>query len=693
MMSTLQGDTMASGIPALAAETAVQGFPDGWTARTAINGTWTVDPGAWIDTVVVGSGLAEKMLAEPASVEVSVTNVSFNLSTGMVTATVNAKVDSALSGDFRFSLYMIEDSVTGTGAGYDQHNYYYHNASYPLSPYYNLGNAYYINNGGTVELDGSTIPGWEHMQVFRYSAGPVWGTDGVIPSKVPHPVPLSQITYSFPMPANVVNPNQVSLIGFVSKYSATSLAGNQILDAEQVKLTNTPIVSAPNNISITSAQSSYMYGTHAGGDTSAVLTVQNSGSASVAVGLSVSQSELPAGWSVNFSPSPVTVAGGASQPVTMTITAPEQSAFIEPTISINPTEAGFYIQASSTSFAALSDNTQYPILYDPSEYTGDETITSTSLPDSMKLHSAVIPMIAATLAAYPPENYPVSIYDNFLFLDNGGAYSNAGPLLDIENSLASGEKVFVSSDAAMSFAFDPNTSQFPPQLQTDAVQSFYQYLGLDFTTTEDRYNTSSGVAISYSIRGETGDSIGNGISVTNAGGDVDGENVYNAIYTIDSNSIPVFYSGTSSTKDVIGSRFQDPVTGGKIVYLGFDLAGITSQTEAGTIYSKSIDWLLAPEAPAAPSSVAPVATTATSITASPNPFHGVTEINYIASQDEQNVTFAVYDVLGRQVATLPAQNSGSSYIATFDGSDLANGTYVILAHSSKGTSQVRVVNQ
>jgi thiol-disulfide isomerase/thioredoxin len=689
MMDVPQGDTLMAGIPALSGETAVTSFPDGWLSRTAISGTWNTTAQSttpWIDTLN-GTGLVEQMLGQKAEATVSVDSISYDASNGTITARVNATFNQAMSGDLRFSLYVTEDSVTGTGAGYDQHNYYYHSTEF-VGPYYNLGNPYYISQNGVTELDGSTIPGWEHMQVFRYSPGPVWGTTGVIPASVTSGATYSQI-YTFQVPSNVQNINQVKLVGLLTNYSATTLATNTIIDADEEPL----IGVAPKYLltSVTVGVQS-QYGTaKSNGTTPETMLFTNNGPVPVTLQLGVKSSSLPTGWSGTLTPDTITVNAGATGTSVLNVTAPEQSAYVGVEVTATPIAEGYLTSTTSASEYMLSDNTQYPVLYDPSEYLGDETITSTSLPDSMKLHSAVIPMTAATIAAYPPENYPVSIYNNFLFLDNGGYYSNAGPLLDIENSLAAGEKVFLSSDAAMSFAFDPNATNFPSELQTDAVQSFYQYLGLDFTATEDRFNTSTGAAISYSIKGETGDSIGNGISVTNAGGLIDGQYAYNAIYTIDSNSIPVFYSGSSASKDVIGSRFQDPVTGGRIVYLGFDLDGITSATEAGTIYSRSIDWLLSTEASAAVNLPAVVAS---GITASPNPFHGVTQINYTASQDEQNVTLAAYDVLGRQVAVLPTRSSGDNgYVASFDGSKLAQGTYVIMAHSSKGTSQVQVVNQ
>ncbi|MCB9230513.1 MAG: Omp28-related outer membrane protein [Bacteroidia bacterium] len=71
-------------------------------------------------------------------------------------------VDYPLPGDLRISVFIIEDHVTGTGAGYDQVNYY--NAD-PTSPYYNLGDP---------------IVGYDHRHVIRDMATLTWGEAGVV---------------------------------------------------------------------------------------------------------------------------------------------------------------------------------------------------------------------------------------------------------------------------------------------------------------------------------------------------------------------------------------------------------------------------------------------------------------------------------------------------------------------------------
>jgi len=59
----------------------------------------------------------------------------------------------------------------------------------------------------------------------------------------------------------------------------------------------------------------------------------------------------------------------------------------------------------------------------------------------------------------------------------------------------------------------------------------------------------------------------------------------------------------------------------------------------------------------------------------PNPFNPSTKISY-QIPTKNLVTLKVYDILGREVATLVnAQQNAGQYVATFDGSRLASGVY------------------
>lgn len=75
----------------------------------------------------------------------------------------------------------------------------------------------------------------------------------------------------------------------------------------------------------------------------------------------------------------------------------------------------------------------------------------------------------------------------------------------------------------------------------------------------------------------------------------------------------------------------------------------------------------------------------------PNPFNPTTEIRYQISEVSQ-VTLKVYDILGREVATLVNEKeTAGSYSVTFDGSRLASGVYFYRLETGNYTATRKLV--
>ncbi|MFZ1080333.1 MAG: T9SS type A sorting domain-containing protein [Candidatus Kryptoniota bacterium] len=74
----------------------------------------------------------------------------------------------------------------------------------------------------------------------------------------------------------------------------------------------------------------------------------------------------------------------------------------------------------------------------------------------------------------------------------------------------------------------------------------------------------------------------------------------------------------------------------------------------------------------------------------PNPFNPTTKIDYTLKSNVK-VTLKVYDVLGREVATLVdgVQQSAGQHYATFNGNDLASGVYMYSLTTSDGFKMVK----
>jgi hypothetical protein len=133
-----------------------------------------------------------------------------------VSATISTEILSDLpTGDYRFSLYVVEDSVTGVGAGYDQTSYYNNMEG---NPFYGMGNP---------------IVGYVHKHVVRAIIPQAWGQAGIIPSN-----PLAGQNFSTTI--NYILPiefdeNKIKLVAFVNKKSADHLS-DKVLNVEEIPL-------------------------------------------------------------------------------------------------------------------------------------------------------------------------------------------------------------------------------------------------------------------------------------------------------------------------------------------------------------------------------------------------------------------------------------------------------------------------
>ncbi|MBT3801620.1 MAG: Omp28-related outer membrane protein [Bacteroidetes bacterium] len=105
-------------------------------------------------------------------------------------------LDYPLPGDMRLNVFLVEDSVSGIGSGWDQKNYYDGTAGHPM---YGRGNP---------------IIGYTHMHVIRAVLTGDWGDNSVIPQNV---LPNSSYnkTYTYQIPW-YMKPKDLFLIVFVS---------------------------------------------------------------------------------------------------------------------------------------------------------------------------------------------------------------------------------------------------------------------------------------------------------------------------------------------------------------------------------------------------------------------------------------------------------------------------------------------
>lgn len=135
---------------------------------------------------------------------------TYDINTKTVTIDLTTTFYDQASGNFRVNAYIVEDSVTGTGSGYDQANSYNNTSGHP---YQGAGNP---------------IVGYVHRNVVRDMLGGAWGSPGIIPSSVnKNDVFTKQYTYTVPAG---VNPNRLRIVVLVQEYN-TDITKRNILNS------------------------------------------------------------------------------------------------------------------------------------------------------------------------------------------------------------------------------------------------------------------------------------------------------------------------------------------------------------------------------------------------------------------------------------------------------------------------------
>lgn len=188
------------------------GYPSGVVDRTLFEGQSEVglSRGSW-------ETYANARLS--AITPVAVTgDISYDENATELTANIKATFYGNLTNtDIRLSAIVIEDSVTGSGSGYDQENYLSGRSGYESNPYYN---------------EPSTITGYNHMKVVRAYLGGVWGESGIVTSSVTDQQAFTK-TFTFDVDTTEIDINNVRVVFVAQDYNSDETKRN-ILNAAEV---------------------------------------------------------------------------------------------------------------------------------------------------------------------------------------------------------------------------------------------------------------------------------------------------------------------------------------------------------------------------------------------------------------------------------------------------------------------------
>lgn len=160
------------------------------------------------------SRMADEMLAStPLDLHLETT---YDEGARLLDVNVTANFVNYAAGDLRLTVYIVEDSVTGTGTAYNQVNYLNTVVGHP---YYGAGNP---------------IIGYVHRHVLRAVPTPTWGDASVIQPQMA-PGDTFETTYaSIPINASW-DADQIHVIAFVS-YHDPDPTRRQVLNATEVRM-------------------------------------------------------------------------------------------------------------------------------------------------------------------------------------------------------------------------------------------------------------------------------------------------------------------------------------------------------------------------------------------------------------------------------------------------------------------------
>jgi hypothetical protein len=176
------------------------GYPSGMVDRVPVNGNTSLNRGYWeyvasdqlTKTAVCGLAIKSEVNGASATVE------------------VHAGFNTTRSGEFRLTVYLIENSVTGTGYGYDQRNYY---NTVTESPFYNLGDP---------------IEGYEHNHTLRAILSESLG-DAIMVSEM---ASGEEQIETYTVDLSSYNKNNLSIVAFVTDIGS-SITEHEVLNVQK----------------------------------------------------------------------------------------------------------------------------------------------------------------------------------------------------------------------------------------------------------------------------------------------------------------------------------------------------------------------------------------------------------------------------------------------------------------------------
>lgn len=534
------------------------------------------------DGSIVGPIIQQMGVA--AKVDVKLENVVYNSGSRTITVDVKADFVTSVSGDLRLNLYVVEDSVKGSGTGYDQANYMNGEST---SPWYNKGNP---------------IKNFWHRHVLRATVGGTWGTPSVIPSSVQSGGSYTK-SYTYKLPSGY-NANRISLVGIVQMYDV-SVDKREILNAVEQGLFETKLPTIGVTGSVTSPYLSAAAGTPL--TKKVTFTNPNDKDVDVNIEIDMDNSDIPGGWQTTVEPATATIPANGSIEATVTINPDDALELAKVTVMATPNVTDAIAASGSAVVYALADKIKYAVI------NGFNPLSKPYADAVMRIQTDNIGAESRAFNWGTEKEICEAFKDQFnvVILSLSGGDITSGSLSNeyglpisvdaatdpdypnmvkyVMSIMDAGKRVFVSA---------PNSLWWNQQTgaKNQDATDFFNMLGVDLAKANAHYTkTPNGNQIqigftTFNVNGITGE-IFNGLSGTGNGQPNLGYTHWTNTMKMQagSKSKAVFNMGTN-TSDVLGVRYE-AANKARIVFVTFDMQAWANVSLQQEMMDKAINWL------------------------------------------------------------------------------------------------------
>ena len=307
------------------------GYPGGSVSRIVNSGTIAQSDGIW-------TPMTKQYVGKDVPVGVKL-DLDYNKSTGAYTATITATVESPVNANLTFNLWAVQDSMMGSGSGWDQSNYLSGRAGFESSKFY---------------TQAATIQNFVHMNVFRGATAGIDGEQGTFPAGMVPAGTYKQVYTGNVSNLNVTDKNKTYFVAIVHNKD-----NKEIINADRVGKAEVP----KDKLTATISKAYINVVDDTKHTAEITLTNEQDWAITADIAINTNNSVLPAGWGITESNTSVTLAAKATRKIQIEVLKNKIEGFGQVNLTITPRDNGKKVVISDVTAYFMSENIEDAIIY------------------------------------------------------------------------------------------------------------------------------------------------------------------------------------------------------------------------------------------------------------------------------------------------------------------------------------------